>query len=174
MVISWLFYFISLPLQQEEQLAHGVGKVFRVCAARRRQTYWFWCLSGNASCRHIRYNIRKGRLRDVLSSLFGSLVNFFMNDKKMMQSKRPRGWLLWQIAHSVGLYTMVYMYCVMSEAYLFVIISSAWANWLLILIIRVYQSLKQGISRRYSNPRLFHIPNFIINSRLRGRYRQRI
>ena len=69
---------------------------------------------------------------------------------------------------------MVYMYCAMSEAYLFVIISSAWANWLLILIIRVYQSLKQGISRRYSNPRLFHIPNFIINSRLRGRYRQRI
>ena len=86
-------FFLILPLKA---VSPWVGLCF--------QDILVWCTYGNASWRHHRHDIKKGRLRNVLSSTLESLVNF-QNYKKIAQTERPRGWFYITIA---TLYIVVY------------------------------------------------------------------
>ena len=104
-----------------------------------------WCAYGNASWRHHRHDIKKGRLQNVLSSTLESLVNF-QNYKKIAQSKRPRGWFYITIA---TFYIIIYNRCCIRIYYLM-----TWANWLLILRYR-FTRARRWDKRRVQHPRLF-------------------
>ena len=64
-----------------------------------------WCTYGNASQRHHRHDIKKGRLRDV-SLLPSNLENLTFIYKKATQSERPRGWFI-MVSHFSCIYVCI-------------------------------------------------------------------
>ena len=56
-----------------------------------------WCTYGNASRRHHRHDIKKGRLRNV-NLLCSESGKFRTLCKKIAQSERPRGWFYITVA----------------------------------------------------------------------------
>ena len=76
-------FFLILPLKA---VSPWVGLCF--------QDILVWCTYGNASWRHHRYDIKKGRLQNVLSSDFENLVNF-----QIMQEDSAIGTSTWVILY---------------------------------------------------------------------------
>ena len=132
---SFHIFFLALPFKA---VSPWVGLCF--------QDILVWCAYGNASWRHHRHDIKKGRLRNV-NLLCSESGKFRTLCKKIAQSERPRGWFYITTA---TFYIVIYNRCCTRIYYLM-----TWANWLLILRYR-FTRARRWDKRRVQHPRLFH------------------
>ena len=118
-------FFLILPLKA---VSPWVGLCF--------QDILVWCAYGNASWRHHRHDIKKGRLQNVLSSTLESLVNFHYVVRRWSNRNVHVGDF---ISRSPPFILLYIIRCCTRIYYLL-----TWANWLLILRTRFTRAAMMG------------------------------